>query len=324
MAEPDIAWYRIPGRDPEKFSGHFTPIAGALPKSCVVAAPFDTGLQRFAMPFPKAHTDAPKVFHKNDADVSMESRHSYLARCNRFIEACRSGNLNKAILSRRLFVPLQPEPELYFHALCQRYPAAYVSLVSSPLFGTWIGASPELLLKAEGSHIETMSLAGTRAVGSVEPFHQKEREEQAIVTRFIRDALNVAGATDVTLSEPYEHISGPVKHLRTDISAQLDGDPDKLLDVLHPTPAVCGYPKVHATRFIMEEEGYDRALYAGFLGVRQADDLITWVNLRCAQVVNQGVMLYVGGGITVESNAEDEWTETEHKARTLMAVFENQ
>ena len=92
---------------------------------------------------------------------------------------------------------------------------------------------------------------------------------------------------------------------------------------MHPTPAVCGFPKDAARKFILENEDYDRAYYSGFLGELNWDDSTDlFVNLRCLQVVDgQKVILYVGGGITAESDPKKEWLETVHKAQTMKMVL---
>jgi isochorismate synthase len=97
---------------------------------------------------------------------------------------------------------------------------------------------------------------------------------------------------------------------------------------LHPTPAVCGFPKLDAQKFIIENEGYDRTFYAGFLGEWNKDfvsykencsDL--YVNLRCMKIEDQKAKLYVGGGINKGSNPEKEYIETVNKSLTMKKVL---
>ena len=117
----------------------------------------------------------------------------------------------------------------------------------------------------------------------------------------------------------------------------------KLIMALHPTPAVCGLPKGSAKKFILENENYDREFYTGFLGEmnlkktlqrsgnrknreNQAYVSITktsalFVNLRCMKLEDNKAVLFVGGGITKDSNPADEWEETSNKAQTMKAVL---
>jgi isochorismate synthase len=95
-----------------------------------------------------------------------------------------------------------------------------------------------------------------------------------------------------------------------------------LVKALHPTPAICGLPKEEALRFILENENYDRKYYAGFLGEwNKANQSDLFVNLRCLEVENEKVNLYVGCGITKDSNPEKEFIETENKSMTMRNIL---
>ena len=91
---------------------------------------------------------------------------------------------------------------------------------------------------------------------------------------------------------------------------------------MHPTPAVCGLPKEAAKFFILQNEKYDRTYYSGFLGEINDDfDTELFVNLRCAKIEKNVAQIYVGGGITKESNPEKEWLETHLKTNTIKSIL---
>lgn len=116
-----------------------------------------------------------------------------------------------------------------------------------------------------------------------------------------------------------------------------------LVKAIHPTPAVCGFPKEAAKRFILQNENYNREFYTGYLGelnfqeikkrnvnrrnvenraytsVKRVSDL--YVNLRCMKVNGNQAFIFVGGGITKDSNAEAEWEETVNKTQTMKNVL---
>jgi isochorismate synthase len=118
---------------------------------------------------------------------------------------------------------------------------------------------------------------------------------------------------------------------------------EKLISAIHPTPAVCGLPKGSAKKFILENENYNREFYTGFLGElnlkktlqrngnrknreNQAYASITktsalFVNLRCMKLEAKQAVLFVGGGITKDSNPVAEWEETSNKAQTMKSVL---
>ena len=103
---------------------------------------------------------------------------------------------------------------------------------------------------------------------------------------------------------------------------KLKFDLKNLLNTLHPTPAVCGLPKEAAKFFILQNEKYDRTYYSGFLGEINDDfDTELFVNLRCAKIEKNVAQIYVGGGITKESNPEKEWSETHLKTNTIKSIL---
>jgi isochorismate synthase len=243
--------------------------------------------------------------------------------------------IKKVVVSRTATAGLPGgfDPLATFLALCQRYPAAFVSLVAIPGIGTWIGASPELLLSTGSHALHTMALAGTQARLADRPltavrWSPKEIEEQALVSDYIRDFFSRAGAGVVHETGPRTVAAGNVVHLQTDFRVELPQRElmtlaNRVLHELHPTSAVCGMPKDKALAFIVQHEGYDRSFYSGYLGPVHIDGQShLYVNLRCMQLGQNAAYLYVGGGVTADSNPDAEWCETELKAGTLLAVLQ--
>jgi len=183
-----------------------------------------------------------------------------------------------------------------------------------------MGAFSEVLGKFNKSthEFETMSLAGTIPV--VEEWTGKEIEEQKPVSTYIRNILEkYSDSNSIQESETYDHISGNIKHLRTDFKIKIN--PEKLnhlIKDLHPTPAVCGIPKDFCKKIIEKVEKFPRELYAGFIKIETQDYIHYFVNLRCARLYKNSVHLFVGGGITAQSNPEKEWRETELKSEAVL------
>ena len=96
----------------------------------------------------------------------------------------------------------------------------------------------------------------------------------------------------------------------------------KFIRDLHPTPAVCGLPKEKSLDIIYKTEPYDREYYAGYLGMVENDSVDFYVNLRCMKIYENAAALFVGGGITANSDAKKEWQETELKAKTLLNILD--
>ncbi|MBU2527034.1 MAG: chorismate-binding protein [Bacteroidetes bacterium] len=250
---------------------------------------------------------------------------AYLEKIEHVKSKIQEGFFKKVVLSREEFVPYDPIQTLeIFKGLLSAYPNAFVYIFSHPKVGTWMGATPENLLSVRGNRIRTISLAGTKQYQShqVISWREKEMAEQQIVTDYLLELLEPE-ADDIEVNGPETIRAGNLLHLHTEVIATLkDYTTALLIQKLHPTPAICGFPKAAAKTFLDLIEGYSRDYYAGFLGpVRAAKDADFFVNLRCMQMQEDKVRIFVGGGITSDSLAEDEWRETMAKSETMKRIL---
>ncbi|MCK8520378.1 isochorismate synthase [Aquimarina sp. D1M17] len=260
-----------------------------------------------------------------DKDVHLEL-------VSKGVQAIEKGIFKKVVLSRKEEVLYDEvlDPILLFQRLVSAYPGAFVYLWFHPKVGTWLGATPETLFSSTGNEFSTMALAGTQPYNSTTSviWGPKELEEQEMVTEFILKELKPI-ASDIVSSKTYTHRAGTLLHLRTDIKGSLNfkksGIKD-IVEILHPTPAVCGLPKLEAKNFISDHEGYDRKYYTGFLGElnlekEENSNTNLFVNLRCMEIEGNRAVLYVGGGVTKDSIPEKEWEETVRKTETMKKVL---
>jgi isochorismate synthase len=251
------------------------------------------------------------------------------------VQYIKSTGIKKVVASRATEVPLprSRNPVAIFEKLCDRYPHAFVSLVSIPDVGTWIGASPEILLTLDGDALKTVALAGTQIRLADLPLEDvtwgaKEIEEQALVGDYIRHFFQQLNLANFIERDPRTVSAGNVVHLKTEFQVNMNQTGvlklgNQILDTLHPTSAVCGMPKKEALSFILEKERYNRKFYSGFLGPVHLDGQSQlFVNLRCMQLASDRAILYVGAGITHDSVPQSEWQETVLKSQTLLAVLE--
>ena len=260
------------------------------------------------------------------------SKQEYLKIAQDLIRRLRNKDLQKVVLSRLKVVKPDNKLDLasLFLRLLKKYPNTFVYLFSIPDAGTWVGATPEILLSQKtNGDVVIMSLAGTTTYtnnGKVD-WGNKEVVEQQYVSEFIRERLVKLGIKKFSEGKPRTIKAGHLAHIQTIF--KVDGSDankniDKMVKVLHPTPAVCGLPQGDAYSLIENVEPHGRKFYTGFLGpwlLNGKSDL--YVNLRCAEVNNDTLNLYVGGGLTADSEAEKEWRETELKAQTLLSVINN-
>lgn len=259
----------------------------------------------------------------------------YVETVKKAISHIRKGYFSKVVLSRYDDEKLPEDFDAYrvFEQAAAQYPNAFVYLTQTPQHGIWLGATPETLLSVEAaSKFKTVSLAGTQRlengqnVSSV-AWTQKEIEEQAMVSRYIIDCFKKIRLREFEEIGPRTVKAGNLAHLQTEYLVDLQevNMPQLgsiMLDLLHPTSAVCGMPLQPSLDFIRIEEKYDRELYAGFLGPVNIDELThLFVNLRCMKIMGDTGRFYAGAGITEDSDASKEYVETQMKMQTLKRLI---
>ncbi|WP_248722816.1 chorismate-binding protein [Seonamhaeicola sp. ML3] len=279
------------------------------------------------------------------ADISAKNQHIDLV--NNGVKAIKEGAFQKVVLSRKETILLkETHPISIFKNLLNTYPSAFVYCWYHPKVGLWLGATPETLLKIEANRFSIMALAGTQVYkGTLDVnWEDKEIQEQKVVTDFIVESLKNT-TEKIKVSNTNTVKAGSLLHLKTMISAQLKSTSrlKEILNTIHPTPAVCGYPKQTAKNFILKHENYHRAYYTGFLGELNYDFKMAprsskrnienraysitkkstqlYVNLRCMQLQGDEAIIYIGGGITHNSIPEKEWEETVAKSLIIKNVL---
>jgi len=244
-----------------------------------------------------------------------------------FKKALHAGSCDKIVLSRTHQQTRNPGFSMgkAFDSACREYPEAFVYLCHTPTTGTWLGSSPEVLLSGSGNHWQTVALAGTQKLSNqTSVWDEKNVREQQIVTSYLEQQLIIKGFS-FNISDPYTTKAGHLMHLKTDFDFEM---PDsnrigELLNALHPTPAICGYPKMTAYRLILGQEGYDRSYYSGFVGPLSLHGKShLYVNLRCMHIETDRLTFYAGGGLMPDSELYAEWEETEAKLQTMLSLMD--
>lgn len=303
-----------------------------------VFAPFNLSDSTVLLPLSGSEFIRDKMLVDFDLDLQRVlptnniSKSAHIDLVEKGVAAIKKAHFKKVVLSRKEKVTLT-ELDIVdtYNKLLQTYPNAFVYVWFHPKVGLWLGATPETLLKLEGNCFATMALAGTQVYkkNNAPTWSQKEIEEQKFVTDYIVNKLSDF-SKDLQVSETETVKAGSLLHLRTEIKGELDILKENglfsLITLLHPTPAVCGLPKEVAKQFILKNENYNRSYYTGFLGelnmgeVHQNDSHL-FVNLRCMEIKNTEASIYVGGGITKESDSEKEWEETVAKSNIMLKVL---
>ncbi len=263
----------------------------------------------------------------HDCSQVETPKRDYLHYVEATIESITEGHFRKVVLSRIKNVKRETQ-DLFdlFVSLKSTYPNAFVFIYNIPDGGCWCGASPEILLEKGKNGYQTMALAGTQLDKDVDlsevVWGNKEIHEQRIIEEFIVSILTFEKISYNKMG-PSTFKAGQVLHILTTFESESVPDPLLLADLLHPGPAICGLPQSESLDWIKKNEGYDRSFYCGYIGPWDIDGRQSlFINLRSMQIYADVFSLYLGGGITVDSEAGSEWHETELKARTLISVID--
>jgi isochorismate synthase len=236
----------------------------------------------------------------------------------------RRGELVKVVLARRAAVAFDsaPAPAAVLahmgarHADCVRYAWRRGGK-------TWLGATPETLVRLDGRTVRTEALAGTRSSGAAAELltSAKERHEHATVVGALRRTLAPLARALPLPCEPVIRALHGLAHLHTPIEAELrDGiDFMQLVRALHPTPAVCGMPTRQAAALLAELEAEPRGLYAGpFVRLSADGDGHAVVALRGAVLSGRMAVVTAGAGIVEGSVGAAELAETRVKQAAVV------
>ncbi len=252
-----------------------------------------------------------------------------------FAGAVGRGRIDKVVLARRVIYRAEAEIDVVA-ALRHLADTAPESTTFAFARGgsTFLGATPERLVRTVGRSFETVAIAGSVERGGDAPedvafaaallASEKDREEHAVVVDMLRSSLSPIAETmhiaAPTVVLPLRHL----QHLVTPVTGTLRDEAGllALAQRLHPTPAVGGAPRDVALALIDEHEGFDRGWYAGPIGWLGADgDGELMVALRCGLVTGNEATLFAGCGIVADSDPTREWEESRLKLRTMTTAL---
>jgi isochorismate synthase len=259
--------------------------------------------------------------HHTSESVEID-KNEYLSQVAKLIDVLKKEELRKVVLSRatRTKICTKNTAAEAFLQLTNTYPGAFVSIFYTPEYGLWMGATPEKLVNHSAAITETVSLAATKLTNDSRSWSEKEIDEQQLVSDFVKEVLNQFPFENIAFDKTKDKPAGAITHLITEFSckgALTTEQVTSLIMQLHPTPAVCGFPKQKALDVIIETEKHDRELYAGFIGPTDKGCAQLFVNLRCMKLTENEAILYAGGGLTALSDPQSEWEETCLKLETL-------
>jgi isochorismate synthase len=311
----NMLYYRFPGEEPQCLEGDFVQTE-SIEKHHFIVTDFDQQYKYFWS------SDTTPTSTAQNAPFCID-KEAYLRQAQQLIKDLNRGIADKIVLSRiKRSERLVSDPKQLYDKLLLNYPNALVYYFHDTVLGSWIGASPEILIERTQSNWRTMALAGTKPTASARDFTHKEYNEHAMVTEFIEGQLRQIPGANVQVAAIQTYSPGPVTHLLQELTWQM---PNRVLPLLlkhlHPTPAVAGLPKKVALQYLAATEHHERGLYAGIIGRASQGAQKLYVNLRCGSLIDRQLFCYVGGGFTPDSTADQEWEETENKSQTLLRLL---
>jgi isochorismate synthase len=247
----------------------------------------------------------------------------------------RRGDLgvSKVVLARARQVRVRRSIEDAVRDLATRYPECTVFAVGHG-DACFLGATPERLIRLRDGTASTMALAGSAPRGQTPAEDErlarlllsspKERAEHAVVATALRAGLGQVCTSIVADSRPGVHKLANLQHLLTRIRGHVAAGRSvlDLLEHLHPTPAVAGYPRAAALDFIRRHEALDRGWYAapvGWMDARGEGEFV--VGLRSALVRGETATLFAGCGIVADSDPAAEVAEWGWKLRPMLQAL---
>lgn len=217
-----------------------------------------------------------------------------------------------------------------FQTLSESHTNCYHTYVALQIDIAWVSFTPEILYKRNGKNILSMALAGTKPRGNTE-FEdkalelellnsEKEQHEHDYVSNFIQEKLTPycehLETTDIRTILKQHYVQHVLKQFKGQLKEGITDE--QLVESLHPTPAVCGYPQHRAFEAIRRNEPFDRGWYAGIFGEINPTGAEWIVGIRSALIRDNHLHVYAGAGIVEASIPEHEWQEIEDKMKPFL------
>jgi len=269
--------------------------------------------------------------------TALPEQDAFMQMVAQAVAATTTKQLDKVVLSRLMEFVTTEKIDIanLMTRLMTQNPGSYNFHVALPEGGSLLGASPELLMRKHDSRYYTHPLAGSarresdeqkdRQAGQQLMASTKDRYEHKLVTDAMRDVLQPRSAYLALPATPELLTTSTLWHLGTAIEGEVSQKADTALSLaclLHPTPALSGFPHTTAQKLIAELEPFNRGLFGGIVGWCDEHGNGEWVvTIRCGKVNGNRVRLFAGAGIVPASSPESEWRETGVKLNTMLRAF---
>jgi anthranilate synthase component 1 len=246
-----------------------------------------------------------------------------------------SGDIFQVVLSRRFSFSASGDFLRVYKELRALNPSPYLYHMK---FGekTYIGCSPEMLIRVTGNEVETFPIAGTRKITDDEAKNKQLEQELLSDEKEIAEHTMLVdlGRNDVGRVCKYGSVRVPelmqikrfshVQHIVTHVIGTLDEKQDMFsaFEAVFPAGTVTGAPKVRAMEIINELEPEIREQYAGAVGYFSNNGCCDFaIAIRSIFFDGDSGFVQSGAGIVIDSTTQGEFKETEHKAGAMIAAL---
>ncbi|EKT55955.1 isochorismate synthase EntC [Providencia sneebia DSM 19967] len=267
---------------------------------------------------------------------AIPEQENFEAMVARAVSLTTTSEVDKVVLSR--LIDITTDADIDGGALLERLiaqnPVSYNFHVPLEDGSVLLGASPELLLRKKDEHFSSLPLAGSARRQSNEMLDKeagicllkskKDLHEHKLVTQAMEMILRASHTELQLLSTPQLIATPTLWHLGTQFEGKAGAQENALTlaCLLHPTPALSGFPHQIAKKLITELEPFDREQFGGIVGWCDVEGNGEWVvTIRCAKLCKNQVRLFAGAGIVTASSPVEEWRETGAKLSTMLNVF---
>ena len=258
---------------------------------------------------------------------SLPIKNQWIDQVGKSINAIQNQQFEKIVMARRVTIDCTTPIDSI--ALCQSLYAVNqtVFFIQPTPTSAFLGATPEMLFERRGQEIRCDALAGTRQLHQTDELFnsKKDLREFLIVQKRIIEALTPLCSSTPTATQPKICPASYICHIYSQIVGNLQHKmlDEALLDLLHPTPAVGGYPSKNALDYLMKSEPFARGLYAAPIGWTSPESADFAVGIRSCLIQSKRAYLYAGTGIVEGSDPLLEWEETKHKLAKWNHFFGN-
>jgi len=276
----------------------------------------------------------PKI--TNSTGQTPKDKKKWKLLINEALNQINEDHIKKIVLARKIELTLSEELNITkaIEELKRDYPNCRLFAYHKGK-STFFGATPELITKLSGGKIHIDAIAGSIGRGKTEledlelekilTSSKKDLDEHRYVLEHFRSVIDNLGQ-NIALDEfPSVKRLKNIQHLLTKIVGDLKPDTSvmNILRELHPTPAVCGFPKDAALNLIKKIENQRRGLYSGIIGWFNFNNEGEFaVAIRSAITYGNKLVAYAGSGIVEGSEPESEFEETEMKLKPILSLFD--